>query len=279
MHPIPHLKTCLSIGTRSTLLLLGLLIGAPGWARTDWVERADISAVFSELGVTGTMVIADERSGEHWVHNPDRAAMRFGPASTFKVPHALFALDAGLVTDEFQIFEWDGVERQIGAWNRDQGLRSSMRNSAVWVYQGFARALGEEREREYLESIDYGNADPGGGIDRFWLDGDLAISPIEQIEFLRRLYRNDLPFDAAHQYLVKDIMIVEAGPRWILRAKTGWQVRTNEQFGWWVGWIEYPEGPVFFAIHIDMPNGGADAPKRLAVSRSALERLDLWPSR
>jgi len=46
-----------------------------------------------------------------------------------------------------------------------------------------------------------------------------------------------------------------------------------------VGWIEYPEGPVFFATHIDMPNGGADAPKRLAVTRSALERLDLWPSR
>jgi len=260
-------------------LFLGLLVAGPGQARTNWVERAEIRAAFVEQGVTGTMVIADERSGHYWVHNPDRAEQRFGPASTFKVPHALFALDAGLVTDEFQVFEWDGEERQISAWNRDQDLRSSMRNSTVWVYQGFARALGEEREREYLESIDYGNADPGGGIDRFWLDGDLAISPIEQIEFLGRLYRNELPFDAAHQYLVKDIMIVEAGPRWILRAKTGWQVRTEEQFGWWVGWIEYANGPVFFATHIDMPNGAEDAPKRLAVTRAALELLGAWPDR
>jgi beta-lactamase class D len=275
----------LRIAARSSLhfillsLFLGLLVAGPGQAQPNWVERAEISAAFVERGVTGTMVIADERSGDYWVHNPDRAEQRFGPASTFKVPHALFALDAGLVTDEFQVFEWDGVERQIPAWNQDQNLRASMRNSTVWVYQGFARMLGEDREREYLESIDYGNANPGGGIDRFWLDGDLAISPIEQVEFLRRLYRNDLPFDSAHQYLVKDLMIVEAGPRWILRAKTGWQVRSEEQFGWWVGWIEYPDGPVFFATHIDMPNGDEDAPRRAAVTRAALELLGAWPDR
>ena len=31
------------------------------------------------------------------------------------------------------------------------------------------------------------------------------------------------PFKVEHQRLVKDIMIVEAGRDWILRAKTGWQ--------------------------------------------------------
>ncbi len=183
------------------------------------------------------------------------------------------------MTDEFQVFEWDGVERQISVWNRDQNLRSSMRNSVVWVYQEFARALGEDREREYLERIAYGNADPGGGIDRFWLDGHLVVSPIEQLEFLQRLYRNDLPFSEVHQRLVKDIMIIEAGPSWILRAKTGWQIIDEQHYGWWVGWIEFPDGPVFFATHIDMPNGSADAPKRQAVTRSARQRLRLWRER
>ena len=33
----------------------------------------------------------------------------------------------------------------------------------------------------------------------------------EQVDFLRKLYRNELPFKVEHQRLVKDIMIVEAG--------------------------------------------------------------------
>jgi len=260
------------------LVFAGLMLMAnPAELEAGWIVQPEISAVFLERGVTGTMVIADERQGENWIHSPGRAAQRFGPASTFKIAHALFALDAGLVRDEFQVFEWDGVERQINAWNSDQTLRSSMRNSTVWVYQDFARALGEERERKYLEAIDYGNADPGGGIDRFWLDGDLAISPVEQIDFLQRLYRNELPFSDAHQYLIKDIMIVEAGRNWILRAKTGWQIKEDQHYGWWVGWIEHPDGPVFFATHIDMPNGGKDVPKRQAITRAVLERLELWP--
>ena len=43
---------------------------------------------------------------------------RFMPASIFKVPHALFALDAGAVRDEFQVIRWDGVKRDFDGWNQ-----------------------------------------------------------------------------------------------------------------------------------------------------------------
>lgn len=36
------------------------------------------------------------------VFNEPRAQKRFYPASTYKIPHTLFALDAGLVKDESQ---------------------------------------------------------------------------------------------------------------------------------------------------------------------------------
>jgi beta-lactamase class D len=45
--------------------------------------------------------------------------------------YSLFALDAGFVRNEFQVFEWDGVERDFAPHNRDQDLRSAMRNSTV----------------------------------------------------------------------------------------------------------------------------------------------------
>lgn len=182
-----------------------------------------------------------------------------------------------MVRDEFQVFSWDGRKRGVESWNRDQTLRDSMRNSTVWVYQMFARQIGEAREQEYLRRIAYGNADSSGGIDRFWLDGGLRISALEQVAFLQRLYRNDLPFPVEHQRLVKDMMIIEAGPDYVLRAKTGWGARTEGQLGWWVGWVERAEGAVFFALNIDMPNGGADVPKRQAIARAILESINALP--
>ena len=67
------------------------------------------------------------------------------------------------------------------------------------VYQQFAREIGEVREKS--DSIQYGN--PSGGVDRFWLDGALRISAMEQVDFLRKLYRNELPFKVEHQRLVR----------------------------------------------------------------------------
>lgn len=47
--------------------------------------------------------------------------------------NTLFALDAGTVRDEFQVFRWEGVKRSFAGHNQNQDLRSAMRNSAVWV--------------------------------------------------------------------------------------------------------------------------------------------------
>lgn len=266
---------------RVALAFMALILVAPGdVAAGTWQGRPDWAQIFQRAGAEGTILVVDQRAGAdaHLVHGAERARVQFVPASTFKIPHALFALDAGLVRDEFQVFRWDGTKRDIESWNRDQDLRSSMRNSTVWVYQKFARELGEEREAAYLRRIGYGNADPSGGIDTFWLSGNLRISAMEQVAFLQRLYRNALPFPVEHQRLVKDLMIVEAGRTCILRAKTGWAARAKPQVGWWVGWVEWPEGPVFFAINIDMPNGADDLPKREGIARDVLRSIGALPA-
>jgi beta-lactamase class D len=244
----------------------------------EWQERSDWTSFFSGAGVSGTIAVVDERTKQYLVHGKERSQTRFIPASTFKIPHALFALDAGVVKDEFQVFQWDGVKRQFESWNRDQDLRSSMRASTVWVYQSFARQLGEKREQEYLERIAYGNKDVSGGVERFWLDGGLRISAQEQIVFLQRLYRNTLPFAVEHQRLVKDVMIVEAGRDWILRAKSGWAFDVEPQIGWYVGFVEWPAGPVFFALNINMPGKAEDGAKREAIVRAVLRSIQALPS-
>ena len=60
--------------------------------------------------------------------------------------------------------------------------------------------------------------------------------------------------------MVKDLMIVRKPvvTGYCIRAKTGWEGR----MGWWVGWVEWPTGPVFFALNIDTPNRMDDLFKR-----------------
>jgi beta-lactamase class D len=237
-------------------------------------DKAEWARFFAQAGAEGSIVVRDARGQAEatWAYHPSRAARRYSPASTFKIPHSLFALDAGLLRDEFQRIAWDGVARPMAAWNADQDLRSAMRNSTLWVYERFARELGTERETAYLQRIGYGNA-LATGEPPFWVDGDLAISALEQVDFLQRLYRNELPLKVEHQRLVKDVMVNEAGPDWILRAKTGWTGR----IGWWVGWVEWPDGPVFFAMNMDTPQRMADLPKRQGITREILRSINALP--
>ncbi|AXS74056.1 Beta-lactamase OXA-2 [Pseudomonas aeruginosa] len=244
-------------------------------AQEGTLERSDWRKFFSEFQAKGTIVVADERQADRamLVFDPVRSKKRYSPASTFKIPHTLFALDAGAVRDEFQIFRWDGVNRGFAGHNQDQDLRSAMRNSTVWVYELFAKEIGDDKARRYLKKIDYGNAVPSTSNGDYWIEGSLAISAQEQIAFLRKLYRNELPFRVEHQRLVKDLMIVEAGRNWILRAKTGWEGR----MGWWVGWVEWPTGSVFFALNIDTPNRMDDLFKREAIVRAILRSIEALP--
>ena len=261
---------------RRHLLLGGGVIALMPTARAvpGLQERPEWARFFAAADARGTIVVVDARSKDEVasVFDPERAARRYTPASTFKIPHSLFALDAGLLRDEFDVIPWDGVERSTPGWDEDQSLRSAMRNSTVWVYEGFARQLGDAREAAYLREIGYGNASTNGDKP-FWVEGELALSAHEQIAFLRRLYRNELPFSVEHQRLVKDVMITEAGRDWILRAKTGWSGR----MGWWVGWVEWPTGPVFFALNIDTPNRMADVAKRQDITRSILRSIKALP--
>lgn len=256
------------------ICLTSALISSDAFAATSVHVREDWASYFSEADAKGTIVVLDARTDKEvmFVHDPERAARRYSPASTFKIPHSLFALDAGILRDEFQLIPWDGKRRQVESWNKDQDLRTAMRNSTVWVYERFAQQLGARRETDYLRQIGYGNA-LASGAQPFWIEGDLAISADEQIAFLRRLYRNELPFRVEHQRLVKDVLINAAGTDWILRAKSGWSGKT----GWWAGWVEWPSGPVFFALNIDTPNRLADLHKRQEICRRILRSMNALP--
>ena len=133
------------------------------------------------------------------------------PQSTFKIPHALAALDAGVIAGADSAFAYDGSPQSFDAWRRDHTLATAMRFSVVWWFQRVADKLGATREQAYLRRFAYGNADPSSGLTTFWLGGSLTISPDEQLQFLLRLFANRLPVSEHAMRTVRTVLVQPKG--------------------------------------------------------------------
>jgi beta-lactamase class D len=136
---------------------------------------------------------------------------RISPESTFKIPHALAALDAGVISGIDEKMAYDGRPVDQLLWRQDHTLATAMRYSVVWYFQEIAKRLGPDRERHYLQRFGYGNEDPSSGLTSFWLGGSLAISPDEQVRFLLKLYGGRLPVSPKAMEAVRAILRQPAG--------------------------------------------------------------------
>ena len=255
----------------SLACLLALLLAACTEPKSPvFDEVQEFARYFEEESATGTFVLYDLETNLYQVHDITRARKQFIPASTFKIPNSLIALETGALADTSTVLPWDGQERMIAAWNRDHSMTTAFPNSVVWFYQEAARRIGEERMQDYMNRMGYGNRNIEGGIDVFWLTGDLRISAMEQIDLLVRLSKDDLPFSKSTLEAVKGIMIEEKEHGYVLRAKTGWA----GSVGWYVGYIEREGGDYFFALNMDMDRM-EQAASRKSIARSIMHDLDL----
>nr|WP_036017461.1 class D beta-lactamase [Bradyrhizobium sp. WSM1743] len=244
---------------RSTLGLLAATAILPLRARAHVAPprneiRDTLAKRFTDLGTSGTFVGYKVEDYLIVASDKERSGEGKLPASTFKIPNSLIALETGVVADpDKDVFPWDGVKRPIEAWNRDHTLRSAIAVSAVPVYQEIARRIGQERMQKYVDEFDYGNRDIGGGIDQFWLTGALRIDPVEQIDFVDRLRRRALPISKRSQDLVADILPVTKIGDSVIRAKSGLlgAERGEPSLGWMVGWAEKGEAHTVFALNMD----------------------------
>ena len=61
------------------------------------------------------MVISSLDGKMSYVHNSSRSETRFVPASTFKIPNTLIALEEGAIKNEKEVIQWDGKDRGFDA--------------------------------------------------------------------------------------------------------------------------------------------------------------------
>ncbi len=184
----------------ATTLLPARSLANVSYQRSEF--RDDLSKRFFDLGTTGTFV--GYKVDDYLIIASDKVRSGEGklPASTFKIPNSIIALETGVVGDpDKDVFKWDGVTRSIEAWNKDYTLRSAIAVSRGAGLSGDRAPHRAERMQKYVDLFDYGNRDIGGGIDQFWLTGNLRIDPVQQIDFVDRLRRGVLPVSKRSQEL------------------------------------------------------------------------------
>lgn len=261
------------------LLLLFLSALALGFAKTNWTEHKEWKAYFDKEEVKGTFLLYDLKKDQYLVYNQKLSKQGFLPASTFKIFNTLVGLETGVVDTNVMI-HWDGVRRWNADWNRDMKLKTAFQLSCVPCYQQIARKIGATRMKEWLDKAHFGKMEvQESNIDTFWLTGDSRISPFEQVDFLKRLYKNELPFSQSTVENFKNIMIAERGTDYVLRAKTGWAVDGKQNIGWYVGYIEKEENVYFFALNfqkkVRKKGSGNFGPARKGITEKILKDLGI----
>jgi beta-lactamase class D len=183
------------------------------------------------------------------------------PASTFKIAIALMGFDSGYLTSEHLPLlhphpgdpDWDDT------WKQPTDPTSWIKNSVVWYSQRITEWLGDARFRQYVQAFHYGNEDVLGenGLTTAWLSSTLKISPLQQIQFLQKIVKRQLPVSASSYE--RTALITAAGrlPNgWEIHGKTGTgfpakprgsALDPNHAYGWYVGWAIKGDRTLLFA--------------------------------
>lgn len=210
--------------------------------------------------------------------------------STFKVPLAVMAFDSGILKDENVVLKWDGVQRiKVTEWNKDHHAQSWMSNSVVWFSQRLTPELGEKRFKKYLKDFNYGNQDISHGITDSWLvspsspEASLRISPYQQVDFMKALWKGSLPVSKRAMELTRKITFREITPAgFILSGKTGsnsYDEKGEIQLGWFVSHLKRGHEEFIAVVQFSdlRPQEGTfGGPRAKEMLKDFLIRENLW---
>lgn len=218
------------------------------------VIEPEFQKIINDKNVTGAVLIYDLKKNTYYSNDFDWATIGRLPASTFKIPNSIIALELGIVKNDSTLFAWNGEKRAYKIWEQDLILKNAFHYSCVPCYQEIARKVGVNRMQNLLDELEFGNMKFDTiTIDNFWLEGSSKINQFEQIDFLKRLYESKLPISKRTEGIMKKMMLVKDTENFKLRGKTGLSVRSGKRNGWFVGYLEKNKNVYFFATNIE-PN-------------------------
>ncbi|SDD71336.1 penicillin-binding transpeptidase domain-containing protein [Niabella drilacis] len=249
------------------------------------VIRPGFQKYFKECQVNGAIVIYDNAKARWIVSDTVATKKATQPASTFKVINLLIALETQTIPDENYIVKWPGWTDTAKYGYRpdiyhDISVKEAFEVSAGWAFVELAKKIGRDRYKKYLTACGYGNGNLSEKDADFWNFGPFAISPQNQVAFLKKVYDGNLPFSKRNLDILKKVMVTDTHPGYTIRSKTGWTRDKGINTGWWVGYITTKDNVYFFATRLlqDRKNNRADFGScRKEITLAVLRDLAIIP--
>jgi beta-lactamase class D len=275
----------MSLKMRKILILLNLILLVNLNANCQTKSKKRKEVVVTEFGkaldslkVKGAILIYDVKNQTYYANDFKWTKTGIIPASTFKIPNSIIALETGVIADDSVIFKWNGEKRSFKKWEEDLTFKKAFQVSCVPCYQEIARKIGVSRMKSYLKKLDYkGMVFDTLTIDNFWLTGKSKFSQMQQIDFLERLYFSKLPISQRTETIMKDIMQIEKNESYVLSGKSGWGMRNEKNNGWLVGYLETNNSVYFFATNIEKEETNMDEfpAIRMNATKEAFKQLKI----
>lgn len=273
--------------TLYALLLLAPLLSFAEVCKTTQPINTD--SYSADIGTRKVTFLAVDLNNNHcWAMNESGLNQRHSPYSSFKIPHTLIALETGAVKSIDERFEWDQKKYPAKdfwpeTWKQSHTLASAFKHSAVWYYKALVPRIKPADYKKWLVKFNYGNQTFTPGSNEFWLNNELQISPVEQVEFIACLLKNRCGANASNFAAFESAALQETKNGLSLYAKTGaGSIDANNNDGafegWYVGYIKDKNGqPVAaFAIYMEAESFTALKDYRKAFSLRLLSDLTLW---
>lgn len=234
---------------RTIILLFAFLYA------THISAQIDFEKPFKDCQIDGSTTIYDYKNKKWLFSNNADAKLETLPASTFKIINLLIALETKVIKDENEVVKWVGTtDTTLYGYRpdiyKDMTVKEAFEVSAGWVFIVLAKKIGKEKYQHYLRLCKYGNQNLSQKDADFWNFGAFAISPINQVEFLVKVYEEKLPFSKRNIEILKRVMLTEKTDTYSIRSKTGWTRVSGNDIGWWVGYVERNNNTYFFATRI-----------------------------
>ncbi|MDO6739121.1 class D beta-lactamase [Wenyingzhuangia sp. 2_MG-2023] len=231
-----------------------ILVSCNEKTTTKEIHKSEFQSIIDSSNVNGSILIYDSQKDLFYSNNFVWAKTGRLPASTFKIPNSIIALETKVVENDSTLFKWNGEKRAYKIWEQDLILRNAFQYSCVPCYQEIANKIGEKRMNEYLKKLQFGDMNvTSKNLDLFWLEGKSRINQFQQIDFLKRLVNSELKISKRTEEILKRISFIEENERYKLYGKTGLSIRNGNYNGWFVGYHKSKTNTYFFAINIE-PN-------------------------
>lgn len=207
----------------------------------------DLPSAFSRAfeGTQGCAAVRDAAPGAGTaVSDQKQCERRLPPCATFELPATVIAIDRGVVPDANTPVR--RPQPQQSEPSEGVTLRDAFRRPVPAVYEEIARRIGTDGFNRALAAMRYGNAETGGPVERIGRgddDNGLTLSAVEQVDFLAKLRRGELPISAEAQARTVEILPSEK----IGDATLYWKNGACDGTAWSVGWVDRGDRSVIFA--------------------------------